>query len=348
MDAKKNPGTRVPLYRQPQSPHWFVRITIGGVKTRRSTGTGDKAAAEEFEARLRTDLWRQFRLGEKPRYTWEQAVERWYREADGRDKERERQRLTWFSPYLDSTPLADISRDRIEKLRTLRAQESGPSTANRYMALVRAILRKAHREWDWIDKAPVVPMYRLEKSEPRFLTRSQFKTLKAKLPPHLADLAEFSVETGLRMRNVTGLTWGQVDLKRQHLVIPAAWAKAGETIALPLSNRAAGILKAWKGRHPERVFVFRGKPLSDCNGAAFKKATRAAGLTWLRWHDLRHTWASWHVQAGTPLHVLQELGGWKSLAMVQRYAHLSSAHLRAYAEHGKGIVVPRGTARRGK
>jgi len=52
-----------------------------------------------------------------------------------------------------------------------------------------------------------------------------------------------------------------------------------------------------------------------------------------RWHDLRHTWASWHVQAGTPLHVLQELGGWASPEMVQRYAHLSAAHLEDYANN---------------
>ena len=56
-----------------------------------------------------------------------------------------------------------------------------------------------------------------------------------------------------------------------------------------------------------------------------------AGFTDLRFHDLRHTWASWHVQNGTPLHVLQELGGWACFSMVQRYAHLSAEHLAEYA-----------------
>ena len=51
-----------------------------------------------------------------------------------------------------------------------------------------------------------------------------------------------------------------------------------------------------------------------------------------RWHDLRHTWASWHVQAGTPIHALQELGGWQSYEMVLRYAHLAPGHLAAYAD----------------
>lgn len=52
----------------------------------------------------------------------------------------------------------------------------------------------------------------------------------------------------------------------------------------------------------------------------------------IRWHDLRHTWASWHVQNGTPLHELQQLGGWSNYETVLRYAHLSSEHLRVAAE----------------
>jgi len=56
-----------------------------------------------------------------------------------------------------------------------------------------------------------------------------------------------------------------------------------------------------------------------------------AGIDDFRWHDLRHTWASWHVQAGTPLHVLQELGGWETPAMVRRYAHLAPEHLAEHA-----------------
>ena len=57
-----------------------------------------------------------------------------------------------------------------------------------------------------------------------------------------------------------------------------------------------------------------------------------AGIAEFRWHDLRHTWASWHAQAGTPLHVLQELGGWESAEMVRKYAHLSTVHLTEYVD----------------
>jgi len=328
----------MPLYRHSESPFWWVRFSVGGVKVRRSSQTTERAAAEEFESKLRADLWRQRKLGEKPRYTWDQAVERWKAEATGRDSARDLERLTWFAQYLDGTAISDITPALIAKTRAVRTAESSPSTANRYMALLRMILRKALREWDWVDRIPAVPMVKIGKIEPRFLTRAQAAKLLKELEPlpHLRDLAQFSLETGLRMRNATGLTWSQVDLPRRMLIIPAARAKAGETISVPLSATAFAILRRHRGKHADRVFTFKRypkskpTPFSDANGHEFKAAAKRAGVAWLRWHDLRHTWASWHVQAGTPLEALQRLGGWKSFDMVLNYAHLSVEHLRAH------------------
>jgi len=65
---------------------------------------------------------------------------------------------------------------------------------------------------------------------------------------------------------------------------------------------------------------------------AWYAALERAGIESFRWHDLRHTWAIWHVQAGTPSHVLQELGAWESAEMVRRYAHLSTVHLAEYVD----------------
>lgn len=74
------------------------------------------------------------------------------------------------------------------------------------------------------------------------------------------------------------------------------------------------------------------------NGVTWRNAVKDAGIVDFRWHDLRHTWASWHVQQGTPLHVLQELGGWETADMIRRYAHLALEHLAEYAEK---LATPR-------
>ena len=65
---------------------------------------------------------------------------------------------------------------------------------------------------------------------------------------------------------------------------------------------------------------------------AWRNALKQAGIKNFRWHDLRHTWASWLVQNGTPLYVLQEMGGWQSAEMVRRYAHLAPANLVSHAQ----------------
>lgn len=85
------------------------------------------------------------------------------------------------------------------------------------------------------------------------------------------------------------------------------------------------------GKHRTHVFSFRGKPVHWVSTKAWHGALARAGIEDFRWHDLRHTWASWHVQNGTPLYALQELGGWESPEMVRRYAHLSAEHLAPFA-----------------
>ncbi len=71
----------------------------------------------------------------------------------------------------------------------------------------------------------------------------------------------------------------------------------------------------------------KGKPFVAANTKAWKSALKRAGIEDFRWHDLRHTWATWQRQAGTPTHELQRLGGWKTALMVERYAHVAPDNL---------------------
>jgi integrase len=226
--------------------------------------------------------------------------------------------------------------DRIVTKR--KAGEVTNATVNRTLQVIRVILRKAVYKWEWLDKAPRVRMLREPKRRVRWLTRDDASLLIAALPRHLAAMARFSLETGLRQSNVTGLLWSQVDLARRCAWIHADQEKARKTIAVPLSAPAVIVIRKQLAKHTTHVFGYRGKPVRQVNTKAWKKALAKVGISDFRWHDLRHTWASWHAQSGTPLHVLQELGGWESTGMVRKYAHLPSDHLAQYVDRMSGAV----------
>jgi len=85
------------------------------------------------------------------------------------------------------------------------------------------------------------------------------------------------------------------------------------------------------GKHPVRVFTYRGRPINQVNTKAWQAALKRAGIKHFRWHDLRHTWASWLTQSGLPLNVIQEMGAWQSTEMVRRYAHLAPEQFGQHA-----------------
>ncbi len=164
-------------------------------------------------------------------------------------------------------------------------------------------------------------------------TRDEANRLLAELPIHLKRMADFSLETGLRRANVTHLCWSQVDLINRRAWIHPDEAKSRAAIAVPLTPTAVNLIRDCIGDHQEYIFTYEGNPVHQVSTAAWYKALARAGIENFRWHDLRHTWASWHIQDGTPLHILQELGGWESIEMVKKYAHLSTDHLDAYVQN---------------
>jgi integrase len=124
----------------------------------------------------------------------------------------------------------------------------------------------------------------------------------------------------------------QVDLVRRLAWVHPDQAKARKAIAVPLNTEAAAIVRRQVGKHPTHVFCYRGRSIRQVSTKAWYQALERAGISDFRWHDLRHTWASWHVQNGTPMFALQELGGWESAEMVRCYAHLAADHLAPFAE----------------
>jgi integrase len=329
------------LFKRKDSPYWWVKLTHNGRRLQQSTGTADAEKAREYHDKLKASLWDQARLGVKPRHTWNEAVIRYLaQKASKVSVVSDKAHLRWLHRHLDGLTLEAINREVLDKvMEARRAEDVSNATVNRTLEVVRAVLRLAAQEWEWLERVPRIRMLPEPKRRVRWLTRDEAHRLLVALPTHLAAMARFTLETGLRRANVTGLQWSQLDLERRTAWIHPDQAKARKAIAVPLSAAAVRVIRAHAGQHVTHVFSFKGKPVHQVNTKAWRKALVKVGIADFRWHDLRHTWASWHVQEGTPLHVLQELGGWECVEMVRKYAHLSSAHLIDYVDRLSGLKL---------
>ncbi len=278
-------------------------------------------------------MWENQYLDVKPEIVWMQAVLRWLAESQHkRSLVDDKLHLKWLDPHLKCYTLRQITRDVVDQIAEKKSREGVKNASvNRMLEIVRAILRKAEREWGWIEKAPLIRMRKEDTKRIRWLTIDEAARLIQELPPHISALARFSLATGLRKSNVTDLQWCDVDLVKRHALIHPDQAKTKKAIPVPLNDVAIEVLQEQKGKHSQFVFVYGNNPIAECNTKAWKKALKRAHIENFRWHDLRHTWASWHVQNGTSLQELQQLGGWTSFEMVLRYAHLSSDHLKEAA-----------------
>ncbi len=317
---------------------WWVSFTTpGGRRIRRSAGTEDKKLAQEFHDRLKVESWRVYQLGDKPKRTWQEAVVRWLTEKTHKaDHAKDVGKLRWLDQFLQGCYLDEIDRELIDRIAQAKLKTSSRATANRYLALVRAILRMARDDWEWVGRVPRVRLFPESKRRVRWLREAEARRLIAVLPSHLADMAVFTLATGLRQHNVSYLRWDQLDQTRQMAWIHADESKSRKAIAVPLNGDALAVLARRRDEHPQYVFTYQGKPVDRTSTKAWHRALARAGITDFRWHDLRHTWASWHVQKGTSLQELMELGGWASYEMVLRYAHLAGEHLRDVAQRIDG------------
>lgn len=323
---------------------WWMRFTTpDGRELRETTQTSDKRQAQEYHDARKAECWRIAKLGERQRYSWRQAVVRWLENNPNHSHLNDiKSTFRQADPLLGDLYLDQIDANVIAKLtarfrKGIRQPILKPESLNSKLSPIRAVLHAAET-WEWLIKAPTIRKVSAIERRLRWLTREEADGLVAELPAHLAAMMRFSLATGLREKNVCGLEWNQVDLERRIAWIHADQAKAKRLITVPLNADAVVVLRERQGQHPRWVFTYRNGPLARANRKGWQAALKRVGLEGFRWHDLRHTWASWHVQAGTPLLVLKELGGWATLDMVMRYAHLAPDHL---ADHAERIARPR-------
>lgn len=230
-----------------------------------------------------------------------------------------------------------------------KPKPAATATKAAHLSLMKSIMRAAEREWKWLDKAPLIKVPQPKNKRIRWLEPHEAVRLIDECPEPLKSVVRFALATGLRRSNILDLEWQQIDMQRKVAWINPEESKSGRAIGVALNDTAAKVLREQIGKHQKFVFVHTHaanrsdgsitpeirKMRVDSN-KAWKSALVRAGIENFRFHDLRHTWASWLVQAGVPLSILQEMGGWESIEMVRRYAHLAPNHL---TEHAKQIDV---------
>jgi len=193
------------------------------------------------------------------------------------------------------------------------------ATAKRDLSILHAILNRAYQEGS-LAKVPPFPKIKQAPGRCRWLTVDEERRLIDAAARHLKPLLAFAIDTGGRRGELLGLDWRHVDLDGNRVVFFKT--KNGEDRAVRLTDRARAVLIALEPKEGGPVFTFGGKAIKDPK-KAFDRARRVAGIEDVRFHDLRHTFASRLVQKGVPLYEVMQLTGHKSLAMVQRYSHLA-------------------------
>jgi integrase len=303
------------LYKQPGSEIWWMRFTVDGVKVRESTGEYDQKAAQRIHDKAKGEQHDAPKLKGK---TWGQAVLKWA-QAQTRS-ESDLLSMVKFGTFYKDRTLSTVTAESIVDALNKFTKTDG--TYNRYVARISAILTLSGL------KIKLTKKHNKKAKKREWITQDQWYKLYAELPLHLKAPASFAVRTGLRQANVLGLRWRCVDLERGMAFIEGMDSKSGNAIGVPLDPDAVEVLKTVKGQHAEWCFTFRGKPFKDIKTSFMAACIRAGlgkftdeGYVGFTWHGLRHTWATWQAQNGTPLEVIKELGGWTDMRMMENYAH---------------------------
>jgi integrase len=266
---------------------------------------------------------------------------------DAKERKLRSTRLDWWEARLGATPLIALRRPLLmEHLAALERGEGtprgpvGPATRNRYIGVLRHVLGTAVR-WEWLEHNPASRLSRpkIDQEPPgraRYLDDDERERLlvacEAEDSLILAPLVKLALLTGCRRGELLGLRWGDVDWHRRQFSLIGDDGKRrtknrqGRSVALSASALAV-LRDLSQVRKIGCDLVFsNGDGQVTVPRPAFNRALRRAEIQDFRFHDLRHTFASYLLMSGASLAELAEALGHKTLAMVKRYSHLSRAH----------------------
>ncbi|WP_255517222.1 tyrosine-type recombinase/integrase [Herbaspirillum sp. SJZ099] len=242
---------------------------------------------ERVNSASKSTAYREVHFGIKPERSWQEAVVRYLAMKRNLRSFSDVQRICrLLDPYLGPLTLRQIDGDVIWSVIQGEGKKGNkPATINRYLALIRSLLRMARDEWQWIDSFPKIRLLPGEVERDRWLSHAEAACLIAVCPPHLAALVRFALATGCRAREITGLEWNRVDLTRC-----TAWlnqTKNGTPRGVPLNQDAADVLIEQVGKHPRYCFTYQGRRIAwELTNSAWHTALAKAGIQDFRFHDL--------------------------------------------------------------
>ncbi|SCA63190.1 Uncharacterized protein SCG7109_AJ_00210 [Chlamydiales bacterium SCGC AG-110-M15] len=324
-------------------PHFHVIVRVKGYPVQRQTfsnKTKAKQWAQEMEVAIRSGK-HVSPTGRRNR-TVDDMIDR-YLEKNLKKNNRQYKtkigHLRWWKNELGAYALNRLSPSILvecrEKLLAERIQKKPRTvaTVNRYLATFSLVLNTACIEWEWLDDSPMkkVKKYKEPRGRIRYLDEEEkFRLLdacKQSSNSQLYIIVMLALSTGMRLGEILNLTWTDVDLEAGKAVLHET--KNGERRVVPIVSFALELLRKHKDmQKANTLLVF---PNERGSGHVkirknWERAMKEAVVENFRFHDLRHTFASYLAMNGASLAELAEALGHKTLAMVKRYAHLSEAH----------------------
>jgi integrase len=239
----------------------------------------------------------------------------------------------WLIPAFGKRALDQVTTRDVSRLHSRIKEERSVASANRVLATLKHLYNLAIL-WGEAKENPARGL-RLFRETPRsrFLGPDEVRRLVAAFDqepnPTVAACFMLLLTTGCRKAEALGARWAEIDLDRRMWTVPAGRSKSGRCRHIPLSDAALRVLAGLPGPTAgEPVFPGRihGKPLVNPN-KNWAAICKRAGLSGVRIHDLRHSFASLLAANGRSLLEIQHLLGHQSPTMTARYAHLASPAL---------------------
>lgn len=303
--------------------------------------TKAKLWAEETEVAIRDG--RHFKTTEAKKHTLGELIDRYIRDVlplKSKVEEHQKAQLLWWKEQIGICLLSDITpaliaeqRDKLARGNTKRGTQRAPATVGRYLAAISHAFTVAMKEWGWIEDSPMrrVTKPKEPRGRVRFLSEEERKSLleacQLSTNAYIYVVVVLALSTGMRQGEIMNLRWADVDLQRNRITLHET--KNGERRVVSIAGLALQLLqKLNKARRIDTHLLFPGKDPKQPMDIRFswEIAIKTSGIDNFRFHDLRHSAASYLAMNGASIADIAAVLGHKTLAMVKRYAHLSESH----------------------